>query len=193
MRALLSAEWLPDRIWEPACGPGSIVRELRSAGHHVVATDLVEYGCEGQQSGADFLMERTPPFGTDCIVTNPPFKLAGEFVEHALALCPRVAMLLRLAFLESERRRGILDGGNLARVHVFRDRLPMMHRDGWEGPKAASATAFAWFVWDRSHRGPTALHRLSWRPFADAAVRPAAALIAPDAGTLFAPPPLAAE
>jgi hypothetical protein len=29
----------------------------------------------------------------------------------------------------------------------------MMHRDGWDGPKAQSAMAFAWFVWDRDHRG----------------------------------------
>ena len=52
---------------------------------------------------------------------------------------PRVVMLLRLAFLESKRRSGILDGGQLARVHVFRNRLPMMHRAGWAGPKASSA------------------------------------------------------
>ena len=35
------------------------------------------------------------------IVTNPPFKLAAQFAAHALSLCPRVAMLLRLSFLES--------------------------------------------------------------------------------------------
>jgi len=28
-------------------------------------------------------------------------------------------------------------------------RLPMMHRRGWNGPKANSNTAFAWFIWDR--------------------------------------------
>ena len=33
--------------------------------------------------------------------------LAEQFVAHALDLCPRVVMLLRLAFLESERRIGI--------------------------------------------------------------------------------------
>lgn len=163
VRALMVAEWLPHRIWEPACGPGAIVRELRAGGHTVVASDLVNYGCEGQMAGADFLSAATAPDGVDCIVTNPPFKDAGAFVAHALALCPRVVMLLRLAFLESERRRPILENGTLARVHVFRNRLPMMHRDGWAGPKTTSTTAFAWFVWDRSHRGPTAMHRISWQ------------------------------
>lgn len=163
VRALMDVEWLPHRIWEPACGPGAIVRELRAGGHAVIASDLVDYGCEGQTADADFLTTAAAPDGIDCIVTNPPFKDAGAFVAHALELCPRVVMLLRLAFLESERRRPILENGTLARVHVFRNRLPMMHRDGWEGPKTTSTTAFAWFVWDRSHRGPTAMHRISWQ------------------------------
>jgi hypothetical protein len=34
------------------------------------------------------------------IVTNPPYKMATQFVTHALTLCRRVIMLLRLAFLE---------------------------------------------------------------------------------------------
>ena len=95
-------------------------------------------------------------------MTNPPFKLASEFVAHAIELCPKVVMLLRLAFLESERRTSILDGGKLARVHVFRNRLPMMHRAGWQGPRASSSTAFAWLMWDAEHHGPTELHKLSW-------------------------------
>lgn len=162
VRALLAAEQLPEIIWEPACGPGSIVRVLREAGHKVYATDLVDYGCPDSEARVDFLMEQDPGFHVGAVVTNPPYKLAGHFVAHALTLAPKVIMLLRLAFLESERRRPILDNGHLARVHVFRNRLPMMHRDGWEGPKASSAVPFAWFVWDRDHKGPTELHRLSW-------------------------------
>lgn len=161
-RALLGAESLPHRIWEPACGRGAIVKVLRDAGHEVIAGDLVDWGCPLSTKGVDFLMEHRAPFDLDTIVTNPPYKLATEFVTHALDLCPRVIMLLRLAFLESERRRPILDTGHLARVHVFRNRLPMMHRDGWEGPRATSSMPFAWYVWDRNHSGPTAINRISW-------------------------------
>lgn len=164
--ALLRAEKLPECIWEPACGPGSIVGSLRKAGHRVYATDLVDYGCPESTAGADFLMERYPDFYVGAIVTNPPFKLANEFVAHALMLgIPKVVMLLRLAFIESERRRSILDNGTLARVYVFRNRLPMMHRAG-RGTQVAktnsSAMAFAWFVWEVGHTGPTELHRISW-------------------------------
>lgn len=161
VHALLAVEAVPQIIWEPACGPGAIVRELRSTGRQVYATDLVNYESPDQDEfGWDFLMETQIPIGAQAIVMNPPFKNAGEFVAHALKLCPRVYALLRLAFMESEP--AILDGGSLAHVHVFRKRLPMMHRQGWEGPKANSGMAFAWFVWDRAHTGPTLLSRLSW-------------------------------
>lgn len=163
VHALLRVEDVPQCVWEPACGPGAIVRVLRQAGRVVYATDLVRYDSPDQdESGWDFLMERQTPIGVQAIVTNPPFKNAGEFVAHALDLCPRVIMLLRLAFLESDRRTPILDNGSLARVHVFRKRLPMMHRDGWEGRKANSGMAFAWFVWERGHTGPCELRRVSW-------------------------------
>jgi hypothetical protein len=162
VHALLKAERLPLRIWEPACGPGSIVRVLRDAGHIVRATDLVAYGCPDSEAGIDFLMERSAPPGV-AIVTNPPFKLGAEFVEHGLELCPVVIALLRLAFLESTRRSRILDRGQLARLHVFRNRLPMMHRSGWSGPKARSSIAFAWFVFDRDHHGAIITDRISWK------------------------------
>lgn len=163
VESLLRVENIPGCVWEPACGPGSIVRVLRGAGRTVYATDLVDYASPDQdESGWDFLLERQMPIGAQAIVTNPPFKNAEAFVAKALELSPIVVMLLRLAFLESEKRRGILDNGKLARVHVYRKRLPMMHRAEWEGRKANSGMAFAWFVWDAAHKGPTELRRLSW-------------------------------
>jgi hypothetical protein len=156
VEALLRVEKIPHRVWEPAAGPGNIVHVLRNHGHAVIASDLIDYG--GLDFVRDFLRETEIPAGVEAIVTNPPFKLAEQFVEHALQLRPLVVMLLRLAFLESERRCGILEGRGLARVHVFRRQLPMMHRAGWEGRKANSGMAFAWFVWDRNHVGPATVH-----------------------------------
>jgi hypothetical protein len=168
--APLRAEKQPTRIWEPACGPGAIVSILRAHGYDVLASDLVDYGDPTCFYQRDFLLEHKLPKGCECILTNPPLSLAEEFVEHALELCPRVIMLLGRAFLESERRSHILETGKLARVHVFRKCLPMMHRHGWEGRRASSAMAFAWFCWDRSHNGPPMLQRIFWdaRHHADA-------------------------
>jgi hypothetical protein len=160
VEALLHVEQIPHRVWEPAAGRGAIVRVLRDHGHAVIASDVHDYG--GLHFVRDFLEEPKVPAGCDCILTNPPFRYAEEFVAHALDLSPLVIMLLRLAFLESERRTGILEGRGLAHVHVFRKRLPMMHRDGWEGRKANSGMAFCWMLWARGYTGPTTIDRISW-------------------------------
>jgi predicted RNA methylase len=163
VHALLRAEQLPQRIWECACGPGSIARVLRARGHEVYASDLVDYESPDQNAhGVDFLLEHRAPDGVETVITNPPYKLAAQFVEHALELCPLVIMLLPLTFIAGQRRAAILEAGSWARVHVFKNRLPRMHRAEWKGPRATSTVEFAWFVWDRSHRGPTELHRISW-------------------------------
>lgn len=171
VEALRRVERLPGHIWEPFCGPGSIVRTLRRAGHKVLATDLVDYSSPDQDhAGWDFMMERSLPEGIEAIMSNPPFKVAAICIRRAVELCPLVYMLLRLNFLEAgtkddeagEARRFLLDGGHLSRVYVFRNRLPMMHRDGWKGSRTTNPTAFAWFKWDRAHTGPAQIHRLTW-------------------------------
>ncbi len=160
VRALMRVERLPRRIWEPACGPGSIVQVLRDAGHDVYASDLHFYN--EAHAKLNFLDLNYKVDFPGMILTNPPYQHAQAFVETALKWCPKVIMLLRLAFLESTKRTKILENSGLIRVHVFRNRLPMMHRRGWNGPKASSAIPFAWFVWQRGYRGPTALDRISW-------------------------------
>lgn len=153
VRALIAVEgmYMPRRLLEPACGDGAIMLPLRAAGYDVVASDLVPRGCPDSTWGNDFMMPFPVPPGIEGVVTNPPFKLAQPFIEKALTLAPYVAILARLAFLESERRMDWFRNSGLARVHVSSRRLPMMHRDGWDGPLSTSATAFAWFVWDRRH------------------------------------------
>ncbi len=163
VHALLAVEELPHLIWEPAAGRGAIVNVLRGAGHAVIATDLIDYGVLGQTPARDFLKMKQPPnIFCKCILSNPPFNLAADFVRIGLKLCPKVILLLRLVFLESVGRSDILDDGTLARVHVFKNRLPLMHRDNYDGPKSTSTVAYAWFVWDRNHKGFPTIHRLSW-------------------------------
>lgn len=163
--SLLDVEriYLPDFIWEPACGDGAIVLPFREAGFHVHASDLIGRGCPDSQSGVDFLRPFAMPRGIGGIVTNPPYKHAQEFVERALDVVPYVAMLLRLSFLEGQGRKPWLEMSPLARVWVSSKRLPMMHRDGWDGPVSTSTTAYAWFVWDRRHEGAPRIRWFDWR------------------------------
>ena len=129
-------EPLPQLLWEPACGRGAIVQVLREAGHAVIASDLIDYGFPTHFNGRDFLngVQGAEPAAKRSS-RIPRSSWPSNSSTHALDLCPRVDMLLRLAFLECERRRGILEGRGLARVHVFRNRLPRMHRDDWDGPR----------------------------------------------------------
>ena len=143
----------PSSIWEPACGTGDMARVIEAAGYDVYSSDLVyrNWGDARQ----DFLLEQRVPHGVQAIVTNPPFRLATRFVEHALALGVRkVAMLCRVAFLEGSERGGGIHQ-SLSRVWVFSSRITLWRGDLPEpegGPKGG-AMAFAWFVWERGHTG----------------------------------------
>ena len=161
VEALLRVEQLPHGVWECAAGRGAIVNVLRGAGHAVIASDIEQYDFP-LHFQRDFLGEIGAPAGTECICTNPPFRDADKFVAHALRLAPLVIMLARFAFYESDRRTSILEDAGLARIHCFRKRLPMMHRAGWEGRKANSGMAFAWYTWIRGYTGRTTIDRISW-------------------------------
>ena len=85
---------IPNNVWECACGEGHLAKRLAELGHSVFATDLVERGCG--TTGIDFLATGVPPFDCECILTNPPYKYATEFVEHALEILPKGAPCIRL-------------------------------------------------------------------------------------------------
>lgn len=107
-----AAEYLCDMfsfhplIWECACGKGHLAKVFERRGYLVKATDLIDRGFG--KGGVDFLAQEKI-FPGD-IITNPPYKLAQEFVEKALTLVPngnRVAMFLKLTFLEGKRRKAL--------------------------------------------------------------------------------------
>jgi hypothetical protein len=144
---LITVEPLPLGCWDP-CGDDTdnIAIALRAHGKTVVATDIA-------RDGIDFHDRRAAPPGMQAIVTNPPFSLAADFVRHGLLLVPKVAILERIQFLESETRAGLFDAGKLARVFIFRNRVPRMHKEGWTGNRASPAMMLAWHVFLRDHDG----------------------------------------
>lgn len=159
-RALLAAEQFEGAIWEPACGDGAMSRVLEAAGHQVVSTDLINRGYG--EGGRDFLMEWTPIAPN--IVTNPPFRWAVEFGDRALQLTTgKVALFLRLAFLEGLERQRWFASTPLARVWVMSRRVPMARGKAAEAGEGNGVIAFAWFVWEHGHVGPPALGWLDWK------------------------------
>jgi len=143
-------EW---SIWEPACGNGAIMEVLEKRGYDdVYGSDLYDFGVG--DVGIDFLSLSKKKQYVNAIITNPPFSLAEQFVHKALEYATRkVAMLLRLAFLEGQGRykRMFKERCPPTRVHVFSQRVTM-YPLGTER-KGAATSAIAWFVWERGEDG----------------------------------------
>lgn len=152
---------IPDIIWEPAAGDGAIVTPLQKAGFKVFASDLVDYGLADCMS-LDYL-NAAPIREVQGIITNPPYKLAVMFAEKALEEAPYVALLLRTNFLESTARLPFFRRHQPARIWISSRRLPMMHRHGWQGPRAPSNTCFAWFIWDERANQKRIVDWFDWK------------------------------
>lgn len=159
-RALLAVERFDGAIWEPACGDGAMSRVLKAAGHVVVSSDLIDRGYG--EGGRDFLMEWAPRAPN--IVTNPPFRWAVEFVDRALMLTTgKVALFLRLAFLEGVERGKWFPATPLARIHVMSRRVPIARGKMSEKGDGHGVIAFAWFVWEHGHAGAASINFVDWK------------------------------
>jgi hypothetical protein len=159
-RALLGVEQFDGDVLEPACGDGAISRLFAAAGHRVISTDLVDRGYG--EAGLDFTSLVYPHRAAN-VVTNPPFFLAERFLTQALDHSTRkVAMLLKLNFLEGIARSRLLERTPLARIWVFRDRVTFPVPNAKQASKGMFA--FAWFVWEHGHAGAPSLGWVSTVP-----------------------------
>jgi len=143
---------------EPACGRGYMARPLAEYFAEVEASDAFLYGFGSQRDFLDYPFEA---LSHDWLVTNPPFRLAEEFVERSLIVARRgVAILARTVFLESVGRyEGIFRDRPPSVFAQFSERVPMVK--GRVDAKASTATGYAWFVW---HKDAIASPRLTWVP-----------------------------
>ncbi|EPX82081.1 hypothetical protein [Salipiger mucosus] len=158
--------------WDPACNRGYMVRPLAEQFDQVHATDVHDYGWSGQDGVADFLISwgQVAP-DVDWVITNPPFRLAADFIRQGLTYARRgVAVLVRTAFVEGlDRYEGLFRNCPEAFVLPFVERVVM-----WKGAlldpdvmvwrvdpetgegkltRPTSATSYAWLVWRRDARG----------------------------------------
>ena len=150
--ALIESERFTGDIWEPACGDGAMSEVLAETGNEVVSTDLYDRGYG--EAGIDYLATRRR---AQNIITNPPYNSAEGFVATGLrAAQGKFALLLRLAFLEGANRANtIFHKAPPSRVWVFSERITFYPKGAVQA--GSGTTAYAWFVWDRAHAGPTEL------------------------------------
>lgn len=154
---LLEHELLCHRIWDPACGEGHILKVFAERGYDVMGSDIVDRGYGFVEDFLTCKRSQHPYRTSHDIVTNPPYKYARQFVETALEFVPegrKVAMFLKLTFLEGQARRELFRKYPPQTVYVSSARLECGKNGEFTGN---SAVAYCWIVWEKGYKGPTVL------------------------------------
>lgn len=150
---LLAKERFSKKIWEPAAGMKHIANVLEKHGHEVYCTDILARvpGITIQ----DFMTCNEPWDGD--IITNPPYKMGEDFVEHSMQLISnghKVAMFLKLTFLETQKRRELFRRYPPKVVYVASNRLGCAKGGDFKGKNnVSSAVCYCWFIWEKGFKG----------------------------------------
>ena len=154
LELLLEKETFDPYVWECACGEGHLSEVLKKHGYIVKSTDLINRGYG--EGDIDFLSITEPHNGD--IITNPPYKFAQQFVEKAMDLIPvgnKVAMFLKLTFLEGKNRRKMFEKYPPKYVYVASGRLLCAKNGEFDRmlQSGGSAAAYGWFIWEKGFSG----------------------------------------
>lgn len=136
-------------VWEPACGDGALVREIRAMGVPCCASDLIDRGCPDSWTVDFFTCLRSRG---GAIITNPPYNLInardghGRWLRHTLAMPDwRYCALLLSWDWPAARQNGLgalLDANPFSYCYLMRWKLDFT---GEGSPPQRNA----WFIWDR--------------------------------------------
>ena len=143
---------------EPAVGSGNILKacfETNEGYNKYLAYDIVDRGFPNTKV-ADFLTvsKEEMPAETKTIITNPPYSLAKEFVEHSMDLLDNdeyCIMLLKIQFLEGKARKELFKKYPPKFVWVFSERQKCLKNDKDTG--GSSAVCYCWFIWQKGFNG----------------------------------------
>ena len=125
---LLEKESFSHYVWECSCGGGHMVGVLKKQGYNVKYSDIINRGLDGTQI-IDFLKVKKEDVAKDFprdIITNPPYRYAKEFVEKALEISmdgTKIAMFLKLTFLEGQKRRCLFNENPPKTIWITSKRL----------------------------------------------------------------------
>lgn len=131
-------------VWEPACNRGYMSRVLQERFDWVYSSDIERYTPD--HAVIDFLgADSVAAF--EWVITNPPFRLAQEFMWQAMRIATKgVALLTRTVFIEGAGRyQTVFAHRRPNYVYQYAERVPMVK--GRYDPNASTATAYCWLVW----------------------------------------------
>lgn len=141
---LIRLEQFKGPILEPSCGEGYMARELEKGGYEVVSRDIVDRDT-GRWLISSLL---TTAGGTETLSPIRHTPLPRSIIPEG----HKVAMFLKLAFLEGKRRAAMFNKYPPRRVWVSRARLKCAINGDFANV-GGSVTAYAWFVWEKGFHG----------------------------------------
>lgn len=152
VEALLKVESFNGLIYEPCSGAGAISKILEENNYYVVSSDIREdenvYGIKKSD------IFKINEYKIDNIITNPPYQFAKECILKSLEIAnKKVAMLLPITFLASEKRYNFFKETPLKKVYVFANRITMYPEFYTEKIKNGGMKTYAWFVWEKGYKG----------------------------------------
>lgn len=101
-----------------------------------------------------------PPVAGFDIITNPPYSKAQEFVEHAIEISAdgaKIAMFLKIQFLEGKARRKLFDRYPPKTIYVSSGRLRCAMNGDFERYAKSNAICYAWYVWVKGYTDETVI------------------------------------
>lgn len=139
-------------LLEPACGNNAIVKFLIENLNHKFS--MSAYDINGKFISFNFLNETIQ---YDCIVTNPPFSKANEFILHAKKIATKkIIFLMPLSYLHGKNRFDTIWTDKefpLKCVYIF-TRYPLLENEIREdGKYKTGMQVYAWYVWDKEWKG----------------------------------------
>jgi hypothetical protein len=163
VRLLLSLETFDGDIWECACGEGHLSKEVESLGYKVLSSDLIDRGFGKQFNfvigDVNKFLDENGMTKKINIITNPPYKIAQEFIERALNIIDdgyKIALFLPIRYLESKSRRALFTKYPIKTVYVSSSRIICAINGDFKSV-TSSAVTYAWFIWQKGYKGETIL------------------------------------
>jgi len=143
-------------ILEPCVGKARVIETvLRAEGfERITCSDIAGNGTE-QRDFFDITDHH------DVVLTNPPFNRHVDWVVHAKRIARhKIALLMPLNYLTGADRHDRIwkdEEFPLARVLVLNRGISFMG-DPFAERLEATQLYCAWYIWDRAHKGPPAIH-----------------------------------
>lgn len=158
-------------IWECAAGVGNLYNVLKERGFRVIPSDIIDRGglAPKKMFEVNFLDKvKSSHLAQKCnvgvILTNPPYRYATEFIEHAMKILPVngcYIALMNLCYLAGQDRyKRVYQFGELREVYIFSKRIECWRNNDKETYGGKAMADYAWYVFQKGYAGQPTIYWL---------------------------------